>query len=89
MNKKLSRLLQPGLGWYFAAMGLFALLSAVREQYALAAVEAGITLLLLIFYLIRKAARKRELQAFIRSTADVLDEGRSDNPFHDDGPDGR
>ena len=81
MNKKLSRLLQPGLGWYFAAMGLFALLSAVREQYALAAVEAGITLLLLIFYLIRKAARKRELQAFIRSTADVLDEGRSDNPF--------
>ena len=81
MNKKLSRLLQPGLGLYFAAMGVFTLLAALKEQYALAAVEAGITLLLLIFYLIRKAARRRELQAFIRSTADVLDEGRSDNPF--------
>ena len=32
MNKKLSRLLQPGLGLYFAAMGVFTLLAALKAQ---------------------------------------------------------
>ena len=81
MNKKLSRLLQPGLGWLFAAMGLFVLLALATYQYTLAAAEGGITLLLFVIYMIRKANRKRELQNFIRSTTDVLDEGRSDSPF--------
>ena len=81
MNKKLGRLLPPGMGWYFAIMVFFALLAATVGQYALAVVEAGITILMFIIYWMRKNHRKKELQAFIRESANVLDEGRSDNPF--------
>ena len=81
MNKKLGRLLQPGMGWNFTVMLCFAILAVLAQQYALAAVESGVTAMLFIIYWIRKNHRKKELQAFIRSTADVLDEGRSDNPF--------
>ncbi len=81
MNKKLGRLLQPGMGWYFLVMAGFAAVAFILNQYAMAAVEAGITALLFTVYWIRRNQRRKELHAFIRSATQTLEEGRSDNPF--------
>ena len=76
MNKKLGRLLQPGMGMYFAVMALFAFAAIVMDYMILAAAEAAVTLGLFVFYLIRKEHRRRELQAFIQSEFTELDEAK-------------
>ena len=45
MNKKLRRLVQPGMVMYFVVMALFCVAALVLRHYVLAAAEAGVTLL--------------------------------------------
>ena len=52
MNKKLGRLLWPGLWVFFAVMAGFAIVAAMTENYVLAAVEGGLTALLGIYYVL-------------------------------------
>ena len=61
MNKKLGRLLQPGMGVYFAVMLVFAAMALMADQIYLAAFEGAITVVLFVFYQLRKAHRRREL----------------------------
>ena len=73
MNKKLGRLLQPGMGMYFCVMLCFAAATLVSGQTFLALVETVITASVFAFYQMRKAHRKRELESFIQSATSTLD----------------
>ena len=67
MNKKIERLLNPGVGIYIGALLVFGILSALFEQYLLAGVELGITLLLIIVRLVFRKHRHSELQTFMQN----------------------
>ena len=72
VNKKLGRLLQPGMGMYFGVMLGFAAAAFLAEQPILAAVEAAVTAILFAFYQMRKVHRRRELESFIQSATNTL-----------------
>ena len=67
MNKKLGRLLQPGMSMYFGVMACFAVISLLAGQPILFALEGAATAVLFAFYQMRKAHRRRELESFIQS----------------------
>ena len=82
MNKKLGRLLQPGMAWYFVVMLGFAAAALVLQHVVLAIVEIAITAALFVFYQIRKVRRQREIQTFIQDTSDNLEAAnRGESPF--------
>ena len=72
MNKKLGRLIQPGMGAYFIVMVVFCAAALMIHQPVLAVVEAAVTAVLLIVHLVMKAHRRRELEAFIQSATNTL-----------------
>ncbi len=73
MNKKLKRMLQPGMLLYFIVLVGFCLGAFFMGDYVLAGVEAVLTAALLIYYLVRKRLRNKEIQGFIQSTFNTLD----------------
>ncbi len=82
MNKKLSRLLQPGMGWYFVVLPAFCAIAAIMGYYALAIGEALATVLLFAVYWVMKSRRNKEIQAFIQSTFNTLDVTKgAESPF--------
>ena len=82
MNKKLGRLLQPGMAWYFIVMLAFGVAALLLQYVTLAIVELAVTASLFIFYRVRKNRRQKEIQAFIQSTADSLQAAsRGESPF--------
>ena len=72
MNKKIARLLEPGMGLYFITLLLFAGLSIALKQYYLAAGELVLTLGLFIYNRIASGQRKKSLMSYIQSTTDSL-----------------
>ena len=72
MNKKLDRLLKPSVGIYFFVLLGFGVAAALLEQYILAGAELGITILLIVAYLIFRNHRNRELQSFIQAATDEM-----------------
>jgi len=66
MNKKLGRLLQPTMGGYVIVMILFAVASAVFQNYILAAIELVITAVVLILYRMNRLNRRKKLQEFVQ-----------------------
>lgn len=82
MNKKLERLLNPSAGLYFLVLTVFSVAAALLGQFVLAGIEAGITALLFVLYLLFRRNRNRELQAFIQKTTDEMNKvGGADSPF--------
>lgn len=73
MNKKLSRLLRPGMGGYFLVMGAFCAVALLEEHYWLAAVETAVTLLVFILYIMNRTFRDRQIQNFVQSAANTLE----------------
>jgi len=67
MNKKLGRLFWPGLWVYFLALSGFVAAALFLGQYILAAVEAGIAILLAVYYVICRTNRRREIQAYVNT----------------------
>ena len=72
MNRKLGRLLEPGLEVFFAVMLVFAFASLVAGAGYLALVELLATGILFANYYFGKIKRRRELEAFIQSTTNTL-----------------
>ena len=72
MNKKLGRLLNPGVWLYFVAMVIFALVTALFEQYVLAGIEFAATSLLFVGYMLYRTNRRRELKNFVRKLNDEM-----------------
>ena len=65
-NRKLKQLTEPGLQLYLLVMAAFAAVSLFFDK-RLALVEACILAALIVYTLIRKRARQRELQAFVEN----------------------
>ena len=84
MNRKLGRLIQPGMGMYFGIMLLFSAAALLLNHPWTAAAEAAVTASLFIFYQLSKAHRRRELEAYIQSATNTLgttDGGKTPIPW--------
>ena len=66
-NKSLQRLSEPGVGVYLVFLLLFSIAALCFRMYILAAAEAGLTLLLLIYALFIRRRRAKQLTAYIES----------------------
>ena len=81
LHKKVRRLVQPSMALYFTVMALFCLAAALLRQYALAAAEAGVTLLVLGYSYWRSARRRHALTAYIQSTSELMERTSGEVPF--------
>ncbi|MBQ7801321.1 MAG: DHH family phosphoesterase [Oscillospiraceae bacterium] len=82
MNKKLGRLLHPGMGIYFVVMLGFCLAALLREHILLAAVEGCVTLVLYVFYILRRKHRHDQLQQYLQSIPGAIESvSRGESPF--------
>ena len=72
MNRKLGRLLEPGLDLFFIVMLGFALAALVAGEGQLALTELAATGILYGYYQFSKLRRRRELEAFIQSATNTL-----------------
>ena len=66
MNKKLGRLLQPNMRLYFIALYGFSVVTLAARQYTLAALEVIVASALLVFYEMKRARRRQELQKYVQ-----------------------
>lgn len=82
MNKKLKRLMWPGLWLYFLFMGAFVIAAIWLGQYLLAGAEAAAMLVVILFYSLSQKRRHREIQNYVNTAFQVNDMARgTDNPF--------
>ena len=84
MNRKLGRLLEPGLDLFFIVMLVFAFAALVAGAEYLALTELLATGVLFAYYQYSKLKRRRELESFIQSTTNTLgntDGGRTPFPM--------
>lgn len=84
MNRKLSRLIQPGMALYFAVLVLFAVATVFwRWDFRLlAAIEGGVVVLLYVYYKISAASRHRAISSYIQTATDTLETAaKGDMPF--------
>ena len=84
MNRKLGRLLEPGLDLFFIVMLVFSFAALVAGENTLALTELVATGVLFAYYQYNKLKRRRELEAFIQSTTNTLgntDGGRTPFPM--------
>ena len=73
MNKKLGRLLRPGMGMYFLVMAGFCAAALLEEQYWLAAAETSVTLLVFMLYIMSRNRRDRQIQQYIQTASNTLE----------------
>ena len=81
MNKKLRRLVQPGVVLYFIVMIAFCVAAAALRHFVLAAAEAGVTLVLLGVSYLRDSRRRKALTAYIQSTSELMERTKGEVPF--------
>ncbi len=65
MNKKLGRLLRPGVAVFFVFLAGFVLAAAAMRYYILAGVELAVTVVLLVAYLLQRNYRRKEIQKYL------------------------
>ena len=70
LNKRIGRLLWPGMGVYFVLLFAFVVVAAVLEQYLLAGIELGVWLIGLALYLVHCKNRRKQLKTFIAHSMD-------------------
>ena len=82
MNKKLGRLLWPSVGLFLALLAAFGVGAIYVGEYILAIVEFSVLALVLVFYLVHRSRRRREIQRFLHKTLDnVTSKDGSQPPF--------
>ena len=74
MNKKLGRLLRPGMGVYITFMLVYSIAAFLLNEYVLAIAELSVTVLLLVIYLLYRNRRNRELQVFVQKAMDEIND---------------
>ena len=75
MNKKLGRLLWPGLWAFFAVVVGFVIAAAAAGNYVLAAIEGGVAALLGIYYVLCRMYRRKEIQQYVKTAFDSAEIG--------------
>lgn len=73
MNRKLDRLLKPGMGVYFFVMAAFCAAALLEGHYWMAAVETTVTLVVFMLYVMNRNRRGRQLQHYIQSMSNTLE----------------
>jgi len=73
VNRKLGRLLRPGMGSYFFVMAAFCAATLLEGNYMLSAAEASITLLVFALYITNRNRRDRQIQQFIQEASNTLE----------------
>ena len=73
MNRKLGRLLRPGMGMYFFVMAAFCAAALLEEQYWLAAAETSVTLLVFMLYIMSRNRRDKQIQQYIQTASNTLE----------------
>ena len=73
MNRKLGRLLRPGMGSYFFLMAAFCAATLLEGNYLLAAAEAAVTLLVFMLYINNRNRRDRQIQKYIQEASNTLE----------------
>lgn len=81
-NKNIKRLSEPGVGIHLFFMVLFALASLYFREYLLAAAEGGVILVLLLFSLIARRAREKQLSAYIESVTYESENAKNNTLMH-------
>ena len=81
MNKRLGRLFRPSMRMYFILLLVFALVTALLQQYWLAGVELAMTGLIFMIYMLIKRRRRRELEKFLQEHLDPAYNVATKNPF--------
>ena len=82
MNKKLERLLQPGMGWFFVVLLCFSGTTMLMGYHILGTSELVVTAMLFVLYWFLRARRNKEVQAFLKSTFNTLDMTKgAESPF--------
>ena len=82
MNKKLKRLFWPGLWVYFLFLAGFTAAAVLTRNYILAAVEGGLSLILLTYYIFCRNYHRKEIQEYVKTafSADQQTDGTA-TPF--------
>ena len=73
MDKKIIRIFEPSVAMCFVVMLMFSVVTFLFNEYTLAAVEAGIVLILFVYHILLSNKRKKELQKYIVSTTTSRD----------------
>lgn len=73
MNRKLGRLLRPGMGMYFMMMAVFCVLALLEKHYWMAAAETSVTLFMFVLYIMNRNRRDRKLQQYIQTASNTLE----------------
>ena len=81
-NKNFRRLSEPGLQIYLFFMILFALGALYFKEYLLAAAEGGVILVLLVYALIARRVREKQLTAFIESVTYDTENAKNNTLLH-------
>lgn len=82
MNKRLEKLLKPNTGVHFTVLLFFGIASLLLEQFLLAAIAFGTTVLLFAAYLVYRNYRRKRIDSFVSEIvqAEGIDE-RTQAPF--------
>ena len=81
-NKNIRRLSEPGVGIHLFFMVLFAAATLYFKQYMLAAAEAGVILVLLVYAFIARKIREKQLSAYIESVAYDSENAKNSTLMH-------
>ena len=73
MNRKMDRLLKPGMGVYFFVMAAFCAAALLEGHYWMAAVETTVTLVVFMLHVMNRNRRGRQLQRYIQSMSNTLE----------------
>jgi len=82
VRKKLGKLLQPGMGWYFAVLVIFCGAALYVGAYWLAAAEAVASLLVFLLFTLARNHRNKKLKQYLQSMSNTLEGvGQGESPF--------
>ena len=73
VNKKLGRLIYPGMGLYFLILPCFCIAALLFNQPILAIAESLVCLGMLALYMLRKKHRRLQFQAYLESLPETIE----------------
>lgn len=81
-NKNVKRLAEPGIGIYLFFLAAFALATAYFRLYYLAAAEGSVFVVLLVYALIARRMKEKQLSAYIESVTYDTENAKNNTLIH-------